>query len=894
MKASRLFSLVAMAALAVGCTQEEFVPAGGNTAVDLSNRPSLGDVVLDMGAQTRMAIADNSSFSFAWANGDRIGASIIDEPKADNLEVNGKDFTANGGQNFSTLKWTYKDYKAGVKKSLVADGPEYSAQEAGVDISSFYKIVEYVSSNYPYVYANGIFDTQANLVEGNYMFYAPYNPQLLVRERVKAVLPQIQDCSDDVMKTTSYKGVKGQSVSSTALDQFYKGTIPGFANAPVAVGYKFLAAPEDGELIKPSVAMTNLFAYPMFTIVNDFNGYTYGSVNESLETSPSTHTMTIDSIQIYDASSTSNLFYTASIGSEEIATVLKTDKEWDKKKLTVGAETDGLFDASNSDVVAEYPGHVEVNLQKAKLDAVNTELTYQKNHVTCVIGKKLAPGASYHFHAILPAADYEHNLSARVFVTIDEVRYVIAKAELNAAPNRDNSVNTSTIADFTFVDAVNGNENCELVRGEHYPKAEILEDGSAAKAFAGTMLTLNLGGNTAAFQLNTDATPAGEYGFKNNTEFINYLVTNVQRGVALTEVPALNTVNRGDNNQGWKESATNTANPKAGGFAFATNTECIIDAQLIKDLIQQTMVAGAGGDVKLTLTQTSLPIADDVKYTATAGSGFTTYTFTTLDEDAVEYKINMTDAVTLGDDGEALVTGINNVGESTQSSALNVELKVAEDENNAVVNLQGANGNLTTATLKDCTGISAIYVNQYTVLNVETNCTALIIANGGTINVRAAGSLTNENNEFGAGVTINNDAQRTINGTVDGATVVATFNSAWPTEVIPAESQINSVIVNTTEANTAFVIEQTNMNVFAELTNGVALSLGTNIQGIRSSSNVTLTNLISLSASSAIEWVSSVNAGMTVTGVEINGEKTELTNITADEDTNVTFANMKE
>ena len=887
MKASRLFSLVAMAALAVGCTQEEFVPAGENTAVDLSNRPSLGDVVLDMGAQTRMAIADGSSFSFAWANGDKIGASIIDEPKADDTSVSGKDFSAKGGLNFSSLSWTYAQYKAGVKKSLVADGPEYSAQEAGVDISSFYQTMEYVSSNYPYTYANGIFDTPANLVEGNYMFYAPYNPQLLMRERVKMVLPQVQDCSDDVMKTTSYKGVKGQSVSSTALDQFYKGTTPDFANAPVAVGYKFLAAPEDGELIKPSVAMTNLFAYPMFTIVNDFNGYTYGVDNKSLESSPSTHTMTIDSIQIYDASTSSSLFYTASIGSEEIAKVLKTDKEWDNNKLTTGAETKKLFDASNSDVVENYAGHVDNNLQKAKLTDVNTRLTYQKNHVTFVIDKELAPNGTYHFHAILPAANYEHNLSARVFVTIDGTRYVIAKAQLNTGSNPTNSINTSTIKDFTFVDEINGGEDCELVRGEHYPKAEIFEDGSAAKDFAGTMLTLNLGGGTAAFQLNTEGVAAGDNGFKDNADFINYLKAQVQRGVALTEVPALRDYERGE---AWKKYSTGVT-ASAGNFAFAENTQCIIDAQLIKDLKQQTILGTAAEGVKLTLTETSLPIADDVKYTMTAESGKTKYTFTTLDENEETYEIYMTDGVELGDKGEELVSGINNIGDPNENTeALTVELKVKSGEKNAVVYLQGAASYETTATLKDCTGISAIYVNENTKLNVDCECTALVIAAGGEINISTNGSLTNENNEF-ANVTIINGYLRTINGTLGTGVKVEATLQAWPAQAIPAASKITDLTINVAVENNQFSIEQTKMNVFANLTNGVALTLGENIKGIVSANNVTLTNLKSLTSanSAAITWGTTNTYGITVSGVEIEGAKTTITKIT--NGTGVTYAN---
>ena len=889
MKASRLFSLVAMAALAVGCTQEEFVPAGENAAVDLSNRPSLGDVVLDMGTQTRMAIADGSSLRLAWADGDQIGASIIDEPNL-TKRVSGKNLTSEGGLDFSSLEWTYKEYANGVEKRIGGTGEYYSAQEAGIDPSDFYDMVEYVSSNYPYTYANGIFDTPANLVEGNYMFYAPYNEQNLMRERVKAVLPMVQDCSDAVMKNTNYTG-KATTVSSTALDKFYKGTMEGFAKAPVAVGYKFLAAPTDGSIIKPSVVMSHLFAYPMITIVNDFDGFFYGENNVSTSASTATTAMTIDSIQIYHNDATNNLFYTAAIKSEDIASTLAEDHDWDNKRFTEGSNTSDLLD--DTDVNLFYPGHRQSVLQEPLLGAANTALAYKRNHVTCVLNKTLENGESYHFHAILPAADYgtkENNkgLKARVFVTIGEKRYVIVQATNTVIGSGNNHRESSAWEDFVFEDNVNGGENCVLIRGEHYPKAEFQENGEGTKAFAGTMLTLNLKEGTA-FELKTaDAPTATNSGFKNNEEFIQYLIANVQRGVALTEVAGLNNVAQ----ENWKTTSVGGVPAAAGNFAFATDTKCIIDAQLIKDLVQQTIITGSA-DVKLTLTQTSLPIADDVKYSVgTTSGGTTTYTFTTLDDDAVEYQINMTDGVVFGDDGEELVSGINNIGTTSQGAAVNVGLKVGEGVTNAVVYLQGAAGvNGTTATLTDCTGISAIYVNENTTLRVQGVCTAVIIANGGTINIDANGSLTNENNEFNNNVNIINGFLRTVNGEIGDNVTVSAILSAWPTQAISAASRINTLTIDVATSTNSFSIEQAQMDVFANLTDGVALTLGSNITGIVSANNVTLTNLKSLSAPATVQWGSNNSYGITVTGVEIDGTKTSLTNIASG--TGVTFANVQ-
>ena len=859
MKTRKLISFVAMAAMVASCSQEEFAPTGEAARVDLGNRPVLGNVDLGLGAQTRMAIADGSSLKLAWADGDQIGASIIDRPTEN--PVPGKNLTNKGGKDFSSLSWTYAEYVAGEQKALPGDEKKYSAQEAGIAASEFYNTVEWVSTNYPYTKEGTTFKTPANLVEGNYMFYAPYNEKQLMRERVNAVLPQIQYCTDEVMKDTKYQDQGDDvKVSSTVLDKFYAGTSKGFEKAPVAVGYKFLGAPADGSLIKPSIEMTHLYAFPMITIVNNFNGYFYGANNVSTSKNKTVTTMTVDSIQIYDASTSSNLFYTAPIKSEAIAEVLAKDGEWDGKRFTEGALTEELL--GDKDLV--YPGHNESALQQPKLSDASAALPFQKNHVTCVIGKELKTTEAYHFHAILPAADYQHNLKARVFVTIDNKRYVIVPA-VNTKITATGYYKSSAWADFTFQDKVNGNQNCELVRGEHFPKAEIREDGTGTKAFAGQMLTLNLANGTA-FELKTIDTPTEtNSGFKNNDEFINYLINNVQRGVELKEVAFLNNVVR----SAWK---TTGPNPAAGNFAFATDTKCVIDAQLIKDLKQQTIVTG-NEVAPLTLTATSLPIAGDVKYTVTRTDE---YIFTTLDADAVEYKIIMKSSISFGDDAAKLIAGINNINVTTPT-----ELKVKSGITNAVVNLQGTS----TVNVKDCTGISAIYVNSGTTLNVEGACSSLIIAKGGTINIKSNGSLTNSKNEFNATTTINNSALRTVNGKLNGTVVAAEFAASWPTSAIAAASKVNKVTINTTEAGVQ-TIEQAQMDIFANLKN-VVLVLGSNITGITSHNDVTLTNLKSISANGNINWNTTNNSG-----INVSHNAADIQNINAG--TNVTFVNTAE
>lgn len=88
-------------------------------------------------------------------------------------------------------------------------------------------------------------NTQANLVEGNYVFYAPYNAAHLTRQPIVVTLPMEQDCAEE----------------SKSVTDFYAGT------DPVTLGFDFLKAPANkDELISPSVKMTNIFAYPQITI----------------------------------------------------------------------------------------------------------------------------------------------------------------------------------------------------------------------------------------------------------------------------------------------------------------------------------------------------------------------------------------------------------------------------------------------------------------------------------------------------------------------------------------------------------------------------------------------------------------------------------------------------
>lgn len=864
----KLFSLVALSTLLVACSQEDLIPQGEAIGVNLGNRPTLGQVTFDLGSkgpQTRMDF--QTSFNWTWENGDKVGAAIIDAPKA--TDVTGYIGTASG-------TWTYAEYVMQVKKNvggtdvLVTETFTASNGDVPTTAAEFYTSADYISTNYPYEIQDSKFTTQANLVEGNYMFYAPYSSTHLTREAIQVVTPMKQDCSDEVIKDTKYQ-TKDAKVSSTSLRDFYKGTTEGFENIPVAVGYQFLGAPADrSEVIKPSLEMHDLFAYPMITIANNFNGYLFDNALKSISTAQKP-TMVLDSVQIYTTSSVA-IDYKQTIQNSALD-VLKEGGAWTTDRY-IGSYTSAIINGNSAYNDAAYFATTDATY------AINAPLTgtkpaYVQKHITCDLGgKELAQGASYHFHAILPAADYGQDLFAKVFVKIGGVRYTIFNGTVTpitaAGVDKDkaNVAADGIFTDYNFRDLVNGDQNTRFVRGEHYPAPELNESGEGTKSFAGTMMTINLtGGKTqAAFAL---AEKASYNGFVDNADFIDYMTNDIQRGVYLQENVLAATAARGT----WKTAFSTTG---VGTFAFADTHTCIINAELIKAL-KDRMYQNATTGFQMNLV-TNLPIANDVKFTVKAASGTMStthdeYTFATLDG-AATYVINMLKA-TAGTDGTALVAGINNI-------AANATLKMKKDNSNAVVNLGGA----AVATLTSSTGISAIYVNAGTTLNVNAACSSLIIMNGGTIVIGQGGSLTNTNNVFTAG-TINNTNLRTIAGTVKEGVVIFASAAVWPTSSISANSKINSLTIALTGKLT---LDQAQIGKLADLTD-VNVVLATTVTEITSNANVILTNIKSMKseATSNISWNKAGTGTVTVTYKGV--ESSFFTKITAGSD--VTFVGTK-
>lgn len=877
MRKQIFYSLVA-SALLVGCTADEMIaPVQDNAGIDLSKRPSLGQVTLGVGDEaTRIAIQDGSAFAVDFVDGDKIGACIVDAPDLNKkVTGHGKD----GANNWSSREFNYLDYVKGNTLNVGSgrDARSYTFEETktkkGGDVNnsrqSFYDITEYISTNYPYTKSGSIWTSPANMVEGNYFFYAPYNQGFLTRNPLVADLPLDQDCSEAEGSVYDTKYQKDDVKSSSkAINDLISGATPSL------IGYKFLKKENSN---KPSVKTYNLYAYPMFTIVNDFNGYLFegkhdAGSDQATSVNKQKKTITIDRVEIYYNGKNANpIFNKAPFSFQGVKDNLAGD--WDAANFTTGTKTaDVLGEATNAYTHnARFDSDAKRLAQEPRLpDARRDIATIGANHIMCNVNKTLQNGEKYHFHAVMPAGDYGNDLYARVYVTIDGKKYVMLTG--NTAEKQignDGKWNTGddyvkltkkSNADYQLIDKTNGSQYAVFIRGQHYPMAEYVinqaGEATGTKSFAGQMLTINLS-KTMAFQLNdlTTADP-NTYGFNNNSEFISYVQDNVQRGVKLVEIS-----NR-TAQANWKKVGG------AGAFALKDGTQCKIDAQFIHDIYAQTMPQIVP-DTALLKFKTHLPIMNDVEVVKVCPTN-DTLTFKAVKDGVTRnYMVHYVSVQTVNKENNNVLNGYNVIND--KCGELNAAGK------NAIVEIKSTGS----ATINNCSGINIIYLNGDAKLTVKGDCTARVIVRGGapTIEIQNGGKLANTGNYL-KGAAITNNVLAEINGSEIG-TVSATFDG-WPANVLPANSRVNNITINC--AATTQIINQAQINKFQNLSK-VNLTL-TGVTEIQSSENVTLNNMKSITSTSVqpTTWkqTTSTTDNITINRVKLDGNWTAINNITAD------------
>ncbi len=537
MKTTKILSTIAFAALMAACSNEELSVVNNSTSQDLSIRPVIENATIGSDdAATRMNIPGKYRPDFI--DGDKLGASLIDVA-------------------------TYLNKSQYDAQLLAASG-------AAVKL---YNVVEQIQTNYPYERKDGAWYTQATLVEGNYLFYAPYNAAHSLRFPPVAKLPAKQDVS------TEKKAIEDFATSGEL----------------VKVGYTFLDASQS---MRPSLTMHDIFAYPLITVKNDFDGYLYNTRSgaNSLTGTPTAYSgdLKIDSIQIFVANSGN--FKSAANDVVEQA-IAFGDASHTTADLMAGkgviANLDRRYTAGDNKVERWIRDAYETAFTSDVLSTTNTDdKKLSKILTTLIVGKTIKKGEKDQFYTVLPAEAYGNNLSARVFVTIGTKQY-----EINQAALGTNGTNPSGILDASsaFKNTVNTNAGVTLIKAFRYPAQEYNSDGTE-KTIAGTFMTINLTGGKkdngqAAFEWNP-AVPA-ETGIKNNAEMITFF-QNLPRYSNLI--------------QGTGVAGTSV------GFKLTSDNTVIINATLIDALHNHNFENGAQ---KGTLEYTSiLPIASDVMVTS--------------------------------------------------------------------------------------------------------------------------------------------------------------------------------------------------------------------------------------------------------------------------------------
>lgn len=515
-----LFYSLAIAAAITSCTQEA-IEAPVNNVQDLSVRPTLGEVVLTEDADLMSRFATGSGAQAKFEENDKLGAAIMDKPLYTDLA----------------------DYEAKVK-----------AEE------DLYKIVNYYSSNSAFTYDGSAWylNEDQPLVEGNYLFYAPYNAAMQLRTPFVVAVPEKQDASAE----------------KAALDEYYA------SGAVVKVGYQFLAA-DNGKAQKPKVSMQDVMAYPKFTFKNNFNGYISKLDKDGKQTSTVdayTGKLVVDSIKFVNATGKA-LTIGGALDNEKVAEVLT--KEWSVSPME------------------NYTAQLIGDAETVDADDVITTLK--------VGGKELAKGAATSLYAVMPAYQFKANeLEVKVYVTIDGKPYVLQNVQVTYTKSSETGHSVAISKRNGNLSYTSSVETVTLIKGQRYPQEELnFEDGKlSTKSSAGNILTLDVKGGIAKSNnvkkvgdtQVTDVVIAQEIAVEvekeeqvtdlidNNTEFIAFFKDQLN-GSALSE-------NTTDKIEGTK-------------FAFGKNHTVAINSELIDALFTYNN--------KGTITiNSALPIADDV------------------------------------------------------------------------------------------------------------------------------------------------------------------------------------------------------------------------------------------------------------------------------------------
>ena len=409
------------------------------------------------------------------------------------------------------------------------------AAKAAVAINN-YLLTDYIQTNYQYKYDGSSWATTARMVEGNYVFYAPYNGNHLARTAIKTgIVNQELTLAED-----------GSIDAYSAIDGFLK------SGQPAYVGYKFLKAA--GQDLKVSVDMKPIYAYPLITLDNSDED-AEDNVTITKIAFLSSKLVSEASITVGNAANIAAKNAEGVVGNlfNEGATAAKNGS-WATNKYMIGNKTSNVID--------------EANAKKANVITV----TMPEGAYTVKAGEKAS------FHVVLPAEAYT-DLTAYVYTSKGEAYKTVLGTTLSGGkiyPNAE--YNTTT-----------GNAY-EATKGKKFT-VDLMENTTAAPTIVSTTQELvdavATAGDDIALTLGSEEVKLTSEVVKAANPSITYTINNAIAVVGGTDA-ALNVENF---------EFSNGATIESGKVALATTTAATVTVKKGAELqaLSSTITAKVSG-----------------------------------------------------------------------------------------------------------------------------------------------------------------------------------------------------------------------------------------------------------------------------------------------------------
>lgn len=221
MRTKHLFTALMLPAVFAACTQDDLVDVNNNKMQ--TERISVGEISIVAGndADSRWAAESEDAFNSVLVEaGDELGAVLVDQMAATPLKP-----------------------------------ADMHASYTALDHKALYELTDNVNTNYGFEQSGNSWTSYAKMVEGNYLFYFPFQADHNNREALTSILPNVQDLN----------------VTNNVVDKLsaINGVFDG-GKTIMGMAYKFIDRADGANV---SATFRPLYAYPLVSLVNAYKVY---------------------------------------------------------------------------------------------------------------------------------------------------------------------------------------------------------------------------------------------------------------------------------------------------------------------------------------------------------------------------------------------------------------------------------------------------------------------------------------------------------------------------------------------------------------------------------------------------------------------------------------------